>query len=69
MEVGEFDGKTVVFFGGGSSGILYVYMLAPDAFCPQPIFHSVYRRGAVFTPWGLAYEQGAMGDIGINDIL
>ncbi|XP_076465432.1 uncharacterized protein LOC143297141, partial [Babylonia areolata] len=31
MEVGEFDGKTVVFFGGGSSGILYVYMLAPDA--------------------------------------
>ena len=69
MEVGEFDGKTVVFMGSGTSGILYVYVLAPDADCPQPFFHSLHRRGSAVSPWGQAYRQGSMGDIGINDIL
>ena len=69
MEVGEFDGKTVMFMGGGSSGILYVYVLAPDATCPQPFFHSVHRVGNEFTAWGQAFAAGNMGDIGINDIL
>ena len=69
LEVGEFEGKTVVFIGGGTSGILYVYMLAPDAQCPQPFFHSVHRSGSAFSSWGQAYDQGNMGDVGINDIL
>jgi len=69
MEVGDFDGKTVLFMGGGSSGILYVYMLAPDAVCPQPFFHSIHRAGSIFSSWGQSYTAGNMGDIGINDIL
>jgi len=69
MEVGEFEGKSVVFVGGGTSGILYVYMLAPDAGCPLPYFHSIHRSGSVFSSWAQAYSQGNMGDIGINDIL
>ena len=44
-------------------------MLAPDAYCPQPFFHSIHRSGSAFSSWGQAYSQGNMGDIGINDIL
>ena len=68
MDVGEFEGKTVLFVGGGSSGILYVYMLSPDASCLQPYFHSVHRTGSIFSSWQSAYADGHMGDVGITDM-
>ncbi|KAL8624913.1 hypothetical protein ACOMHN_016209 [Nucella lapillus] len=34
----------------------------------QPYFHSIHRRGSTFSSWGQAYQQGNIGDIGINDI-
>lgn len=69
LALGEFQGKTVLFLGGGSSGILYVYMLSPDSRCLQPYFHSVHRTGDTYTSWQAAYSHGKMGDIGITDML
>ncbi|KAK7089389.1 hypothetical protein V1264_024899 [Littorina saxatilis] len=67
--VGEYDGKTVLFMGGGSSGILYVFMLSPDARCLQPYFHSIHRRGDTLSTWQTSYAAGKMGDIGITDMM
>merc|ERR1711879_666728 len=38
MEIANFRGKTVLFLGAGNSGIIYIYILSPDAECPQPFF-------------------------------
>ena len=69
MTAGDFKGKTLLFLGSATSGILYVYQLAPDANCPQPIFHSVHRAGSTVLSWSQAYNQGTMGDIGITDMM
>jgi hypothetical protein len=69
MATGNFHGKTLMVFGSATSGILYVYQLSPDTNCPQPIFHSVHRRGLLFSSWQNAYNSGNMGDIGITDML
>ncbi|KAK3699071.1 hypothetical protein RRG08_041633 [Elysia crispata] len=68
MDVAEFEGKTVLFVAGGSSGIVYVYVLSADAWCPQPYFHSLYRAGGKYSSWQSLYDTEQMGDIGITDV-
>ncbi|GFR66555.1 mesenchyme-specific cell surface glycoprotein [Elysia marginata] len=68
MDVAEFEDKTVLFVAGGSSGILYVYVLSADAWCPQPYFHSLYRAGGKYSSWQALYDTEQMGDIGITDV-
>jgi len=68
MEVATFKDKDVLFLGGGNSGIIYVYVLSADSACPQPYFHSLYRAGGKFNTWQQLYDDGNMGDIGINDM-
>ncbi|KAK7089386.1 mesenchyme-specific cell surface glycoprotein-like isoform X2 [Littorina saxatilis] len=69
MAVGDYEGKTVMFFGSATSGILYVYQLSPDTDCPQPVFHSVHRAGSSAFSWSQSFGQGNMGDIGITDMM
>jgi len=69
MAVGDFNGKTVMFFGSETSGIVYLYQLSPDTNCPQPVFHSIHRRGSIYSSWQSAYNSNNMGDIGITDML
>ena len=69
MAVGDFNGKTLLFMGSATSGILYVYQLSPDSSCPQPVFHSVHRAGSTSLSWSQAFNQGSMGDIGITDMM
>ena len=69
LALGHFNGKDVMFLGGGSSGIIYVYMLSADSLCAQPYFHSVHHSGDVYASWQTNYNNGRMGDIGITDML
>ncbi|KAK7502737.1 hypothetical protein BaRGS_00005987 [Batillaria attramentaria] len=69
IETGFYEDQKVLFLGGGSSGIIYVYVLIPDTDCPQPYFHSAKRFGNTVLTWQAAYDQGQMGDIGITDML
>ncbi|KAK7502801.1 hypothetical protein BaRGS_00006051 [Batillaria attramentaria] len=69
IETGIYENQKVLFLGGGSSGIIYVYVLVPDTDCPQPYFHSAKRFGNTFLTWQAAYNQGQVGDIGITDML
>ncbi|GFO14126.1 mesenchyme-specific cell surface glycoprotein [Plakobranchus ocellatus] len=68
MDVAEFEDKTVLFVAGSSAGVLYVYVLSADSFCPQPYFHSLYRAGGKYSSWQSLYDTEQMGDIGITDV-
>lgn len=69
LETGFFDNNKVIFLGSGTSGMIYVYVLVPDADCPQPFFHSVYRAGGISSSWQSLYGAGNIGDLGISDML
>ena len=69
LETGLFNNKKLLFMGSGSSGMIYVYVLVAGADCPQPFFHSVYRRGGISATWETLYTNGDIGDLGITDML
>lgn len=69
IESGYYNGNIVMFVGSATAGIIYVYVLSPDANCPQPYFHSAFRLGSTFSSWTSLYQQGTIGDIGITDML
>ncbi|XP_025105601.1 mesenchyme-specific cell surface glycoprotein-like isoform X1 [Pomacea canaliculata] len=51
IESGYYNGNIVMFVGSATAGIIYVYVLSPDANCPQPYFHSAFRLGSTFSSW------------------
>jgi hypothetical protein len=69
METGFFNNNKMLFLASESSGLIYVYVLLQGATCPQPVFHSVYRRGGISSSWQNLYNNNNMGDIGITDLL
>ena len=69
MDSGYFQGNKVLFLGSGTSGMIYVYVLVPDADCPQPFFHSVHRLGGTSSSWQSLYNNANIGDLGITDML
>ena len=68
MAWGDYEGKSLLFLGSATSGVLYVYQLSPDSLCPQPVFHSLHRAGSTSLSWAQAFAQGTMGDVGITDM-